>query len=104
MDRSRYGSRRWRLLRRRIFDRDGWRCQGMVSAKDRCSKAGRLECDHVLAVHKGGEFWEPSNLQALCRPCHFAKSARENSRRKHALMPAHRREWRNMVEDLLNKY
>ena len=92
-----YGTARWRLLRRRIFDRDGWRCQT-------CGKAGRLECDHIIPLHQGGEFWEPSNLQALCRGCHFAKTARENARRLHALMPAHRREWCNMVEDLLNKY
>ena len=88
-----YGTARWRLLRRRIFDRDGWRCQS-------CGKAGRLECDHILPVHKGGEFWEPSNLQALCRPCHFAKTARENSRRKHELLPVHRQMWRDMVTEL----
>ena len=92
-NRNYYGSTSWRRLRRVILRRDGYRCQ-------KCGKAGRLECDHVIPVHKGGAFWEPSNLQALCRPCHFAKSARENSRRKHALMPAHRQEWRDFVAEL----
>ena len=92
-----YATPRWARLRRFVKDRDGWRCR-------ECGKAGRLEVDHILPVHKGGAFWDAGNLQTLCRPCHFAKSARENSRRKHALMPKHRQEWRNMVEDLLNKY
>ena len=80
------------------FDRQSWQMSVLRQGRT----AGMRS--RASPVHKGGEFWEPSNLQALCRPCHFAKSARENSRRKHALMPAHRREWRNMVEDLLNKY
>ena len=88
-----YSTRPWRVVRRRVFNRDGWRCQS-------CGKAGRLECDHIMPVHLGGEFWDMGNLQTLCRDCHIAKSARENSRRKRALMPAHRREWRELVDEL----
>ncbi len=93
MDKSLYGTRRWKRLRRLILDRDGWRCQS-------CGKAGRLEVDHILALHFGGDFWDMGNLQALCRNCHFAKTARENSRRVRAEMPTHRREWLRMVDEL----
>ena len=64
--------RRWRLLRRRILDRDGWRCV-------QCGKAGRLEVDHVVPVKDGGDWWDPSNLRTLDRRCHFSKSAAENA-------------------------
>ena len=64
--------RRWRALRRRIVNSDGWRCV-------QCGKAGRLEVDHVVPIQAGGDWWEPENLQTLCRTCHFAKTARENA-------------------------
>ena len=97
IDRTLYGSGQWRTLRRLILRRDSYRCQ-------KCGKAGRLEVDHVIPVHKGGEFWEAQNLQALCRSCHFRKSAVETTRRARAKMHKHKQAWRNMVEDLLNKY
>ena len=89
-----YTTARWRRTRRFVKDRDGWRCR-------QCGKAGRLEVDHILPVHLGGAFWDVGNLQTLCRsPCHFAKTARENSRRKYKLLPVHRRDWRDMVSEL----
>ena len=63
-------SRRWALLRMRIFQRDGWRCTN-------CGRAGRLECDHVLPLDRGGDMWSPDNLQSLCVDCHLDKSRRE---------------------------
>lgn len=65
--------KRWALLRLKVFERDGWRCR-------RCGRAGRLECDHVIPLHAGGAPLDLANLQALCRPCHVAKSADENTR------------------------
>ena len=65
--------RRWRHVRRRVVDRDGWRCV-------LCGKAGRLEVDHVKPVKDGGDWWDPAGLQTLCRPCHFSKTAGENAR------------------------
>ena len=80
------GSLRWRVLRRQIFERDGWRC-------GRCGKAGRLECHHVKPLHKGGAEWEPGNLMATCRSCHVEMH-------KRILTPAERK-WRDLVRDLL---
>ena len=65
--------KRWHRLRLKLMDAAGWRCV-------QCGKAGRLELDHVVPVQHGGDPWDPSNLQPLCRPCHFAKTAKENAR------------------------
>lgn len=48
-----------------------------------CCRQGRLTVasvvDHIVP-HRGDEqrFWDRSNWQALCKPCHDAKTAREN--------------------------
>ena len=62
----------WARVRRKVFERDGYRCRS-------CGRAGRLECDHVQRLdttHK--DPLDMSNLQALCRGCHIAKTAQEN--------------------------
>ena len=37
--------------------------------------------DHIIP-HKGDRklFWDKTNWQALCKPCHDAKTAREDGR------------------------
>ena len=57
-----------------MFDRDGWRCVA-------CGNAGRLECDHVVALHVDPDQdpYDPAGCQTLDRPCHVAKTRRENS-------------------------
>ena len=61
-----------------VLERDGYRCQAVG-----CGKAGRLEVDHVIPMHRGGDAYDLANLQALCAfPCHAAKSRRENPRRR----------------------
>ena len=62
-----YHTRRWRLLRLRVFERDGWRCV-------LCGKAGRLECDHIVPLQDGGAAFEMDNLRTLCRGCHIGRS------------------------------
>ena len=84
--------RRWRPIRRMVLERDGYRCQ-------RCGKAGRLEVDHVVALHRGGDAYAMANLQALCAfPCHSAKSLRENPRRRP--VSAERIAWQGVVAAL----
>ena len=62
--------RRWRAVRRTVFDLDGWRCRP-------CGKAGRMEVDHVTPLHKDGDPWAESDLQTLCRGCHIEKTRQE---------------------------
>ena len=87
---ERVNSRRWSMVRRHVFERDGYRCRA-------CGRAGALECDHLVPLHRGGEALAPANLQTLCRACHINKTAREN--RKHD--PA-RDAWRVLVAELKN--
>ena len=80
---------RWAAARRAVFERDGYRCV-------QCSRAGRLECDHVTPLDKGGDPWDPSNLQTLCRVCHIAKTREENRRPLTEAEVA----WRQLVDEL----
>ena len=38
------------------------------------------ECDHIIAVALGGEYWDYSNLQILCRNCHTTKTRKDHSK------------------------
>ena len=62
--------KRWRVVRLKALDRDGWKCV-------LCSKSGRLEVDHRVAMDVGGAVYELQNIQSLCRPCHFQKTRKE---------------------------
>ena len=61
---KRVAGRRWKLLRRAVLERDGWRCR-------KCGKSGVLEVDHILRIEDGGPEFDPENCQALCRGCHI---------------------------------
>ena len=54
-----------------ILERDKFTCQscGLITTV--------LEVDHILPDSANND---PSNLQAICRPCHEAKTLRENKR------------------------
>ena len=61
-----YKRAEWRRVRLAMLERAGWRCE-------RCGKPGRLECHHKNPIAKGGDWFNPDNLEILCRPCHFAE-------------------------------
>ena len=81
----------WERARRLVFNRDGYRCQA-------CGRPGRLECDHVQPLHKGGAAWDLANLQTLCRGCHIAKTQKENCP---ALRNPDAAKWRAFVDQLM---
>jgi len=64
------GGRPWRQKRESILLRDKYTCQacGTVTLD--------LEVDHIVNIAQGGND-DDSNLQALCVPCHQAKTATE---------------------------
>ena len=66
--------RRWARVRSAVFRRDGYRCCA-------CGRAGRLECDHVTPLHVDPhqDPYDLEGCQTLCRTCHVAKTAGENS-------------------------
>lgn len=86
------GTRRWQRARREVFERDGWRCMD-------CGRSGRLECDHVVPLSRGGDPWAMSNLATRCRSCHIAKTRGE---RPPPVVPEAVRRWRELVADLLD--
>ena len=88
-----YVSKRWRRLRRSVLASSRRRCAI-------CGRAGRLEVDHLIPMFDGGETWAIANLQALCRGCHFAKTARENLRRPRAIPPEPSLAWDNLVSGI----
>ena len=90
-DRAGLNGARWKRLRRRILERDNWTCQ--VCGKS----AGRFEIDHVVPLAAGGSAWEESNLQCLCRRCHFEKTAGENQTIAIARRPADRAAWNKLI-------
>lgn len=65
----------WQQIRERILDRDCGLCQP-------CKAAGRITMaravDHKVSKANGGSD-DDSNLQAICDPCHKAKTAAERS-------------------------
>lgn len=65
----------WQQLRAQILKRDQYLCQ----CED-CQRLGRVreagEVDHITPKAAGGTD-DPSNLRAIARLCHLAKTARE---------------------------
>jgi 5-methylcytosine-specific restriction protein A len=60
--------RGWPALRRRVLQRDGWRCY--------LCGGPATEVDHLVPAHRGGTD-EEANLAAICGGCHLTKTARE---------------------------
>lgn len=65
--RKRVGMREWQRIRKRIFQRDGYACVYCNGPSQ------NLECDHVLAVSRGGTD-EDSNLRTSCQHCNRTKN------------------------------
>lgn len=65
--------RKWAIVRRAVFRRDGWRCV-------MCGRAGRLEADHIEPLQRepGQDAFDPNGIQTLCRDCHISKTRSEN--------------------------
>lgn len=70
------GGRPWRRKRERILMRDGHLCQP-------CRASGFVtlanQVDHIVPQAEGGSD-DDANLQAICGPCHAAKTKAEAGR------------------------
>lgn len=59
----------WKIIRATVFERDDYTCQY-------CGKRGvRLECDHILAISRGGSN-KIENLATACFDCNRSKRAK----------------------------
>lgn len=66
-----YKTVRWKLLRMRVFIRDHFTCQRPECGRIEPNTA-LLVGDHIEPVAADPErlFWDESNVQTLCKPCH----------------------------------
>lgn len=70
------GGRPWRRIRQRVLERDKGLCQPcLVQGK----YTPAIEVDHVINIASGGTDSD-DNLQAICDPCHKAKTQAEARR------------------------
>ena len=76
----------WVKVRNAVMERDGGQCQ-------RCKRAGRMtlarSVDHIVSKAKAMTLhWtlaktdNPSNLEAICDPCHAVKTGAEQGKTK----------------------
>ena len=70
----RMNKRIWEIVRRRVLELDRYTCQSCYR------RGGRFHVDHIVPLSKGGELYDPANLQTLCIRCHSEKTAKENAR------------------------
>jgi hypothetical protein len=80
---KRKGGRQWRKLRAALLDQEPL-CRSCI-ATGRVTAA--TEVDHIIPLHKGGQEYQASNLQPLCKPCHELKTAREGTDRAFSMIP-----------------
>jgi 5-methylcytosine-specific restriction enzyme A len=68
----------WSALRLRILKRDQYLCQHCLHRDNRMVPAEHV--DHIKPFTSNGDplRLDPSNLQALCQPCHSRKTALED--------------------------
>lgn len=87
-------SKRWKMLRQFILERDGWQCTCG------CGSRQRLEIDHIKPVRTHPELaFDPANLQTLAAPCHTKKTRIECGHPAPIKSPA-RDAWAKAVADL----
>lgn len=70
-----YKTSRWQKLRWSVLVRDLFTCQMCERIE---TDTSQLVCDHKRP-HRGDEamFWDPANLQCLCKTCHDRDKQRE---------------------------
>ena len=84
--------RGWQRIRLLVKRRDNYLCRS-------CGvPTSRGECDHIVPVHLGGHETALSNIQLLCRECHFSKSRAEQTVTPQRL--GHRAKAKQMVAEL----
>ena len=88
MRHRRLDRKRWANLRLAILNAANWRCA--------LCRAYGSEVDHIKPLESGGDAWAVSNLQAICRDCHVAKTRAERAAKR----TPEQRAWDLFVLDL----
>lgn len=73
-----YNTKRWAMTRRAVLSRAGYFCEdGRTCGREALAR----DVDHITPLADGGAPYSMSNLQAICQPCHHAKTTAENHSR-----------------------
>ncbi|MFE2912831.1 HNH endonuclease [Kitasatospora indigofera] len=80
----------WQATRRRILDRDHSQCVWERASTGRVCGRPATQVDHIVRPADGGSD-EDTNLQALCRWHHQAKSSSEGGQASAAARPSRSR-------------
>jgi 5-methylcytosine-specific restriction enzyme A len=70
--------RRWQAVQAAQLEREPY-CR-LCTAEGK-QQVQAFEVDHITPLANGGAFDDPTNLQSLCRPCHWQKTEDENAAR-----------------------
>lgn len=77
-----YASKEWQALRARHLALQP-RCVGLLADGSQCGRSDRREVDHIRPHGNNlALFFDPANLQTLCRPCHSRKTGFERAAAK----------------------
>lgn len=77
MGHPRYGTYRWRQVRKFVMRRDMGLCQIRLPG----CRGTATEVDHIVRPEDGGSEYGQDNLRASCKPCNVAKRNMELARR-----------------------
>jgi len=65
----------WASYKKEVIAERGHKCEKCLDEKK------DLEFDHITAIINGGDMWDKTNLQLLCRQCHAKKTVADMRRR-----------------------
>ena len=73
-----HNTRRWQGIRKAYLAKN--------PLCERCKLKNKIKSgevvDHIIPIQDGGEAWDWSNLQTLCKRCHAIKTNQEINKRK----------------------
>lgn len=92
----------WNQIRKEAFERDGHVCKECKTRKP----IEQLIADHIIPIALGGEEFNLSNIQTLCKNCNKPKTAQDQKdiaklRKKEKVLKHHKPLMSYMVKDFL---
>lgn len=68
----------WAVLRRKVLERDNYKCVKCGTKETFKLGISNLVADHILAIALGGNEWDINNIETLCNnPCNKIKTAND---------------------------
>lgn len=71
-----------RAASKRVYNSTTWQRLRLmhIAGSPLCVECGGYgeQVDHIVPISRGGEKFDPANLQTLCASCHASKTRRDN--------------------------